>query len=216
MHKLFIWDFHGTLEKGTEKSVIEVSNIILEKHGYKELLTDEDNRHLFGRKWFEYFSHVLPDESIELHKKLEQECFDFCEKYIDVALKYTQQNDYAADVLTAIEKKHDQILISNTKTEHLRFFLQKTKLDHFFSRHRRFATHDHLDRIHTKQEILQAFLSEHKQYSQFVAIGDSPDDIHVTKGLSSTSYLYVHPGQSHRIAEANYRIHDLREVLREV
>jgi hypothetical protein len=34
--KLFVWDFHGVLEMGTELSALEVSNNILERFGYTQ------------------------------------------------------------------------------------------------------------------------------------------------------------------------------------
>ncbi len=56
--KLFVWDFHGTLEKGNEYAVLEMSNIILEKHGHKERFTELQCRELYGKKWYEFFEFM--------------------------------------------------------------------------------------------------------------------------------------------------------------
>lgn len=38
--KLFVWDFHGVLEKGNEGAVLEISNKILGDFRYKERFRD--------------------------------------------------------------------------------------------------------------------------------------------------------------------------------
>lgn len=37
--KLFIWDFHGVLEKGNDDAVVEITNLALRRHGYSRELT---------------------------------------------------------------------------------------------------------------------------------------------------------------------------------
>ena len=44
--KLFVWGLHGTLEQGNEDAAIEVSNLALEQHGYKQRFKPEDSRTL--------------------------------------------------------------------------------------------------------------------------------------------------------------------------
>lgn len=34
--------------------------------------------------------------------------------------------------------------------------------------------------------------------------------------IQGLGYLYTHPGRSHRAVQCDYKIHDLREVLREM
>ena len=65
--KLFVWDFHGTLEKDNEGAVFKISNKVLENLGYKERLTKEDNFMLYGRKWSDYFAYLLPKEPEKTH-----------------------------------------------------------------------------------------------------------------------------------------------------
>ena len=65
--KLFVWDFHGTLEKGNELAVLEISNLILKKHDYKERFLESQCRELYGEKWFEYFEYLLPNEPKTIH-----------------------------------------------------------------------------------------------------------------------------------------------------
>lgn len=54
--KLFVWDFHGVLEQGNEDAVLVISNQILHNFGYTEQFTPAQNRQLYGRKWYEYYT----------------------------------------------------------------------------------------------------------------------------------------------------------------
>lgn len=36
---LFVWDFHGVLEKDNEKAVVDISNQVLSEAGFKEKFT---------------------------------------------------------------------------------------------------------------------------------------------------------------------------------
>lgn len=56
--KLFVWDFHGTLEKDNEHAVMEISNKVLENLGYTQRLSKEDNLMLYGKKWADYFEYL--------------------------------------------------------------------------------------------------------------------------------------------------------------
>jgi len=56
--KLFIWDFHGVLEKNAERVSQEITNIILKQFGYTKRLTDKEHQAIYGQKWFQYFEFL--------------------------------------------------------------------------------------------------------------------------------------------------------------
>lgn len=39
--KLFVWDFHGVLEKDNDLAVLDISNKVLEQSGYAERFSEE-------------------------------------------------------------------------------------------------------------------------------------------------------------------------------
>lgn len=82
--KLFVWDFHGVLEKDNEKAVIDISNQVLKRAGYKERFTDKDNERLYGVKWYQYFEDLLPGLSNEGHLSLQAACFKFAEDNLHI------------------------------------------------------------------------------------------------------------------------------------
>src|SRR5487761_1194368 len=111
--KLFIWDFHGVLEKDNEKAVIDISNAVLENAGYSERFTQEDNERFYGLKWYEYFQKLISGISKDECLKLQSYCFKYAEEHLEILAKHIKPNDYVIDVLTSIaDSGNKQIVIS--------------------------------------------------------------------------------------------------------
>lgn len=212
--KLFIWDFHGTLEKGNERAVIKFSNEALKRRGYDERFGLEHVQGLYGRKWYEYFAHILPHESSATHLQLQEDAIAFGLKHLDIIMQHIASNDHAAEVLGAIAALHDQILISNASPAHVAMFLNFVELSRYFPEGKYFGTDSHQPGAKTtKQEIMDEYISG-RQFDQIIAIGDSPQDM--IPFPNAVHYLYAHPENPFKECEATYRIRDLREVLREL
>jgi phosphoglycolate phosphatase-like HAD superfamily hydrolase len=216
--KLFVWDFHGTLEKGNELAAIEISNSALQKHGFKERFTYQDAINLYGRKWFQYFEYLLPDEPHETHVMLQHECFEW-PNVEEIVKHYLKPNDHVLEVLGTIKNiPHDQILLSNTSTKALPIFIAAAGLNAFFDETNSFAVMAHSkevlrSKVHVLQEILEG-----KKYDDIIVVGDSLSDMELAKIECAKGFFYRHPGQSMEVAlGANIRpINDLREILAEV
>ncbi|MEK7583544.1 MAG: HAD family hydrolase [Patescibacteria group bacterium] len=216
MKKLFIWDFHGTLEKGNENAVREYINMALAGQDYERRITDSECKLLYGKKIWEFFQYLLPEASLERCKELMGEFLKAEQEHIDILLHHIKPNDGALEILEAIHTSpHEQILISNTEIPMLMPFINSIGADRYFPEGYRFATHSHSGSQTTKHHRLQAFI-EGKQFDHFVAIGDSPSDLDYVRAYASTTYLYSHPGWDFRDYSATYRIRDLREVLKEL
>ena len=209
--KLFVWDFHGVLEEGNHKAVTDVTNSVLERFGYTARLTKEDCKKLYGRKWFEYFQYLLPEEGLERHLELQEACFAASPENEEAIKRHIRPNSYADEVLSAIrERGHYLLLISNTND--IGMFLRITGLEGYF--HKAFSVHAHdPDNRRTKSDVLKEFL-EGRSFDEIIIIGDSPGDISLADICGGTTYLYAHPGFEFRECSADYRIRDLREILK--
>lgn len=218
--KLFVWDFNGTLEKGTEKSVIKITNEVLKKFSYSRIMTAEECDLLWGKKWVDFFRFLLPSEPEEKLMELQQECF----RLSDIQWQEFEHNikpvPHAKDVLDAIAKKHEQIVISNIRTTNIRNFLDAAGIGAYFPDGNAIAIDSHTYPNRTKASALKEFL-EGKGFEKVVVIGDTPEDINMSSviedlGIPAVSYLYAHPQKDFLDCDADYKIRDLREVLREV
>ena len=59
--KLFIWDFHGVLEKGNDEIVFKITNRALKMHGHSRQMTRQEGEFLSGRLWRDYFAYLIPE-----------------------------------------------------------------------------------------------------------------------------------------------------------
>lgn len=216
--KLFVWDFHGVLEKNNEPAVTIITNVILEKFGYQERITDQVTAKLYGKKWYEYFEYLLPHEQNDRCMELQLACIKYGTAHPEIVFDVIEVNDHAHQVLRQVQSSnHHQILMSNTNPQALENFVDSIDVRQFFKEdHQRYGVNASIERDRkSKAQTLQDYLQD-RNFSELVTIGDSPGDVELTSILSGTSYLYSHPGKDFRECQADYRIRDLREVLREI
>jgi phosphoglycolate phosphatase-like HAD superfamily hydrolase len=212
--KLFVWDLHGTLEQGNERAVIDISNRVLERHGYTERFSYTDNPQLYGRKWYEYFAWLFRDSDHDRDLTLQDACFKLSEASPEMQRRWLRPTPHATKVLDEIRHRHRQILISNTRTETLRVFVDVLGYKKFFSAGNAFAVDGHAEHPSaSKEDVLSNYLRDAGRYEMIVIIGDSPSDMRLKKVAGGVTYLYAHPDFAFRNCEADHRIRDLRAVL---
>lgn len=219
--KLFVWDFHGVLERGNEKAVIHISNRVLREFGYPERFNKKDSHKLYGLKWYEYFEHLLPHLGHADHVKLQKKCFQISNDEPEIVTNHIKVNNHVHYVLNKISKNHKQILISNTKPKSLKMYLKVTNTTKFFPKNMSIAVDAHKKKLNkSKADILVGILNTlNDDFNKVIVIGDSPGDIELSKYLTKytvVTYLYTHPNNKHRKCSADYYINDLRQVLNEI
>ena len=214
--KLFVWDFHGVLEKGNENAVLAISNGVLKNFGYKERFTEQDNLKLYGVKWYKYFEYLLPKETEEKHFELQQACIEYEMSDPDIVERHILPNDHAHSVLEVISKTHDQILVSNMSDIGLERFMNAVSVAEFFGKNKAYATNSHKKMLTlTKKELVSNYIRG-KNFEKIIAIGDTAKDMEIGELPKTTTYLYAHPGRKYPKVKSHYKINDLREVLREL
>lgn len=214
--KLFVWDFHGTLEHGNDRALTEITNHILEQHGFERRLSVPEAEMLTGKGWHEYFEFLLPGLDYDQYLALQTKCISMAQSQPEIIIQHIKSTPYAVDVLEAIHQSpHTQIVLSNTQPKSLDIFLKSVQIDHFFPQHHRIAV-DITPKM-TKKEWLCTFLRNRLFPGGIVAIGDSLWDVELAschpKGVG---YLYAHPHKIHREADCHHKIHDLRHILQEL
>ncbi len=216
--KLFVWDFHGVLEKGNDDAVVEITNRVLQDFDYSKRMTKQEGEQLSGKRWHEYFAFLLPGLDQSVYLQLQSACFDISLKHPDVIAKHIQLNDHAEFVLQNIaESSFTQILISNTHPHALDLFIKMVGIENYFPASHRFGIDSHHQQHITKKDCLIHFLKDKNFPEGVVSIGDSPGDMALIQHHSkSVGYLYAHPGRVHRETTCHYKIQDLREVLKEI
>ena len=218
--KLFVWDFHGVLEKGNDQVVLEITNTALKRHGYSRQMTENENEFLCGSRWHEYFAFLLPGLEAEEYFKLQSTCFEISQNQWEITAQHIRLNDHAESVLDKIHHSpHCQILISNTVPQALDMFIKIVNIDRYFPPSHRFGVNMHPQTKATKQDSLNQFLKDCEPFDTIISIGDSAGDMTLINQYSERKgigYLYTHPEKQHRQAVCHYKINDLRVILREI
>ncbi|MBT7903092.1 HAD family hydrolase [Candidatus Woesearchaeota archaeon] len=220
--KLFVWDFHGVLEQGTERAVMSVSNAVLENSGYSERFTIEDCQRMFGLKWHEYFEFLLPGTNRSIHLELEEASYAYSLANPGITAKVISPAPHSQEVLETIaQSEHDQIVISNTLDSGLAWFLGLVDLTRYFPNGNSFATQNP-GNSKSKLELLTEYVIQQKllgkTYDQIIGVGDSPPDVEFITQSGGRAYQYSHPWVDVRNGGTKpYKlIQDLREVLVEL
>jgi phosphoglycolate phosphatase-like HAD superfamily hydrolase len=216
--KLFVWDFHGVLEKGNDGVVLEITNIALKRHGYSRRMTEKENDLLSGSRWHEYFAYLMPDLDEEECFKLQSTCLEIGQNQPEMISRHVRLNDHADVVLNNIQNaNHCQILISNTQPKALDMFVNLVDIDKYFPPSHRFGVNTHSQNQQTKRDYLNQFLQGKDPFDAIISIGDSPGDMEmIHQSTNGIGYLYSHPGKEHRQTTCHYKISDLRLVLQEL
>ncbi|MFA5405911.1 MAG: HAD hydrolase-like protein [Candidatus Nanoarchaeia archaeon] len=176
----------------------------------------EDVDRLWGKKWFEYFEDLLPDKTNKHHLELQQACFELSNACFDITEKHIKLTPGALEVLNSIKSAgHDQIIISNTGAESLPLFLNAVSITQFFPTGKAFAVDSHVNPTRNKRDVLKEFL-KNKTYDEIIIIGDSPSDMALKQVAGGKTFLYSHANKTHRVCTADYKINDLKELLKEI
>ena len=214
--KLFVWDFHGVLEKDNDLAVLDISNTVLEQAGYAERFSEENNREFYGLKWFQYFERLLPYLSNEQHMALQDACFTFAEKNLEILAKHIKPSDYSLETLKAIhEAGHDQIILSNTRPHDLLWFVNTVGIKDYFPDEKIIGVNAH-QKHGVKKDALKHYLRD-KKFDELIIIGDSQSDMDLKEVAGGVTYYYNHPHINlNDNVSADYIISDLRKILKQI
>jgi len=214
MVKLFVWDFHGVLEKGNEYSVVEVTNQVLKEFGQKSRVDLTFCRDLYGKKWGIYYKKLCPDLDEETILKMVNRGVEISNQ-TDIIYRNIKPMDYSHEVLGKIKKAgHENMILSNTEPKALDKYLDSVKINDLIDHkigadsHRK-GMHEQNSKIHLMLDFLKS-----KNYKEIIVIGDSETDIELGHSIRAKTYFFLN-GFNKRI-EADYYIDDLRALLKEI
>lgn len=219
---LFVWDFHGVLEKDNEYAVQEVCNLVLKDFGMDREISLEETISWYGLSFFDYFRLAIPEGDEELWKAMVNKVRTFRERGWEIIQRYIQPRDYPREVLSHIKsQKHQNIIITNSSQESANRFVNFVDLRSYIDEIIGIDNHD-FSRINTalhnvKSQILAEFLKD-KNYKKIIVIGDRDSDIRAGKECGAVTYLFFDPeiNKNPGKAGADYIISDLREILKEL
>jgi phosphoglycolate phosphatase-like HAD superfamily hydrolase len=215
MVNLFVWDFHGVLEKDNEHAVVEVTNQVLKEFKQTARLDMETCLALYGKKWGLYYKQLCPDLDEDTIMKMVERGIEIS-KTTDVIFRHVKPMEFSHEVLAAIRKaKHENMIVSNTEPNALDRYLDAVKIKHFINH--KIGADSHRKYPHSKNskiQLLKDFLKQ-KDYDKIIVIGDTETDIELGKSVGAVTYLFSRANKHPKIS-ADFKITDLREILKEL
>jgi len=217
--KLFAWDFHGTLEQGTEVGFTELLKELAKSIKYDAKIELEEVRKLYGSSILDYLKHFFPEykneEIIILRNKIRSlQSEKHLKDFIKPAL-------YAHEVLSKIQDEgHKNIIVSTSSQKHIKRFLGVIKvtkyLDAIFGIDRH-SLDSKFDIAKEKSKVIRSFAQSHKiDPSRIIVIGDRAGDIDAGILIGAKTYQYIQPHFENVKTKADFKIRDLREILKEI
>jgi phosphoglycolate phosphatase-like HAD superfamily hydrolase len=208
---LFIWDFHGVLEKGNEYALQDVLNQVMEEFGIPRKVGMEKVLELYGMSWFDYYCDICGHQDEQI---LEKMIMRSNEIGLKAAQKYVKPMDYAKEVLQKIRLAGgENIVVSNSTPENIRLFADLVGLSSLFDKCIGVESGQKNNMSGAKMDAVKKYLTERK-FDKIVCIGDNEHDIEAGQHFGATTYLFStnHDAKT----KADFVISDLREVLREL
>jgi phosphoglycolate phosphatase-like HAD superfamily hydrolase len=215
MVNLFVWDFHGVLEKDNENAVVEVTNQVLSEFGEKARVDLKFCKDLYGKKWGIYYKTACPHLDEDIILKMVNRGVEITQQ-TDVIYKHIKPMEFSHEILDKIRKAgHENMIISNTEPKALDKYLDSVKITHLIDH--KIGADSHRKGAHgqnSKIPLLKNFLNS-KSYNKVLVIGDSETDIELGKAVGAVTYLFSREN-NHPDVDADFKINDLREVLKEI
>ena len=216
--KLFAWDFHGTLEQGTEVGFAEILRDLAKSINYPVKIELEEVRRLYGISVLDYLRHFFPKLSnAELVKLRGRIRTSQNRAYIK---KHIRAAPYAHEVLAKIKKAgHKNIVVSTSSEQHIKRFLRTVSMLAYFDT--TFGIDRHaldlpFDIASEKAKAIKSYAEKNQlSVGNIVVIGDRPGDIDAGRLVGAKTYQYINPDFPHIKTNADVKITDLREILGE-
>jgi phosphoglycolate phosphatase-like HAD superfamily hydrolase len=218
---LFVWDFHGTLERNNVKAVQELVNRVLISFGIKRRINLQKTVELYGLSWVDYFRDMYPEGNLKKWQAMKNKA-EYLQVKNKVVEKYIKPARHAALVLSKIKKAgHWNIILSNTSPKFIRRFVRLVGLTPYFVAYIGLDLHyivrQGKDISQVKFDALSKYINKNK-FDKLVKIGDRESDIRAGKLIRAKTYYVKNEFNKNTKLKIkpDYIITDLRKVLPEL
>lgn len=192
---------------------------IAKERGIRENFKLRDVRRLYGISVADYLRYFFPQSTdLKIRQMMARVADVQNQKHLK---KFVVPAPRAIEVLTKIkEAGHKNIVVSNSHPKHIEPLIEIVGMNNLIEevyaidRH---YTDQKVDSTQEKAKIMIGVIQENNlSGGQLIAIGDKAIDINAGLVVGAITYQYLRPGFPIDETDAKYKIHDLREVLREI
>lgn len=216
--KLFAWDFHGTLEEGVEVGFFEILKQLKKEYRTDVKITLPEVRKKYGVSVADYLRYFFPKANLSQIKAMMKNIAQIQnQKHLK---RFVKPAPYAIEVLKEIKKAgFENIVLSNSHPRHIKPLIalvrMKSLIGEIYAVDRHYS-HKAQNPTEEKAKILKKIINDRNlKKGQLITIGDKAADVNSGIAVGAVTYQYLRKGFPIDKTKADYKIHDLREILRE-
>lgn len=187
--KLFIWDFHNTLETGTLNIITQIANSLLRENGGNKVYTTKEIENFPSFSWETFFKNELPHFTKDEIKKLVCEAYNE-KRFGYLNKKYSRPQKHSKEILKFIKAKGDiNVVVSNSRNDKLSSYIKNIGLQKYIDFHfgiddGRILSKD--DVIRKKIKTIKIFLKRYKKiFSEIIVISDSFSELEIVEKIKA-------------------------------
>ena len=217
--KLFAWDFHGTLEEGVEVGFFEILKQLKNEYETEVKITLSEVRKKYGISVADYLRYFFPNANLTQIKAMMMKVATIQNQ--EHLKKFVKPAPYAVDVLEKIKSAgFENIVLSNSHPKHIEPLIMLVGMKNLISQVYavdRHYSHKKQNPTKEKAKILKKIIGKKNlKKGQLVAIGDKAADVNAGIEVGAVTYQYLRKGFLNDKTKADFKIYDLREILREI
>ena len=219
MKTLFAWDFHGTLEQGTERVLAEIGNALCQEFGLDIHLDEAFIANHPSFTWRSLFEKLADGKlSEEQLREISERAYS--DEFFPLNYLYMNPQPSACEVLGTIQKRGDvNILVSNSRPELIARYAEVIQLHPYFDAILGIEKLDpSIARRHNVTELksveIREYLEDHPGlFDRVVMIGNSEKDVRAGQQVDAITFLYQPNADVAQKCKPDYTIDDLTNVL---
>lgn len=219
MRKLFAWDFHGTLEEGVEVGFWQILKQLRKKYKTSVKITLPAVRKKYGVSVANYLRYFFPECNTSQIKAMMKKVAEIQnQKHLK---KYVKPAPNAIKVLSKIKAAGgENIVVSNSHPNHINPLIDivgmRPLIGEVYAVDRHYSVKKQ-DPTREKAKILKKIIQRGKvKRGQLIIIGDKANDINAGLAVNAVTYQYLRKGFPYDKTRADYKISDLRQILKEI
>lgn len=205
--KVFIWDFHGTLETGTLFILTEIANTLLKENGSTKQYTPAEFASIPSFSWDTFFQKHFPHLSVNETQAIAQSAYDE-KKFAPLMEKYSRPNIGAEAVLQKIKSGGGvNIVVSHSRQDKLGYYIDQTRLSHLIDDY--YGIDDgsitsREDVLKKKTAVIREILDQHNG-SRSHAVGDADMDFNAARSADVDMFYWLLPTNNKEAKQGLYK-----------
>lgn len=215
--KLFAWDFHGTLEQGTDVGFTQILRVLSKEYLIVKRIELVEVRKLFGSSIMDFLHYFFPGFDDKTYNLMRSRIAEVQNQ--EHIARYIKPSPHATQVLKKIKSLgHKNIVVSNSHPRHIGHFLDAIGIGTLFDEI--FAIDRHYSGIRfnpaaQKAKSIKSF-ADKNGIDKIIVIGDAQTDIEAGHKVGAITIQYIRTGFPKVKTRAHYKITDLRDVLKHI